>query len=68
MSDDDWIKYLKACRPQKLLMLQAEWEKETNSNARSFLEGRMLELSIGLNEHPEGFEHGCLCDLCCSYA
>lgn len=64
---NDLVVYSNAPAVDKLMWLQKEWREADSKHHRSFLEGRMMELTIGLEQHPEGFEHGCLCDLCCSY-
>jgi hypothetical protein len=33
----------------------------------SIFESLFLEATKGLDEHPEGFEHSCQCDLCLFY-
>ena len=53
----------------KIMQLQAERLAVPfdDSYKRGFYEGRILELTIGLPEHPDGLEFGCLCDDCRSY-
>jgi hypothetical protein len=35
--------------------------------SRGFLEGRAFQLTQGMDEHPEWWEHCCGCDSCMSY-
>ncbi len=35
--------------------------------SRQLSDNLMLELTLEFDEHPEGFEDGCCCRLCCSY-
>jgi hypothetical protein len=48
----------------RLRVLQTCWERADNDEQRNFLSGRMLEATVGMEEHPEWFEHGCLCQEC----
>lgn len=70
--DQEWRAYLAAAPLERLMILQNEWSVLGNDpktrQQRTFLEGWMLELTIGMPEHPEWFGHNCLCDLCRSYA
>lgn len=43
-------------------------QADSSSYRRGFLEGRAFEVTRGMTEHPEFWEHGCDCDLCRSYA
>lgn len=52
---------------KKLSVLASEWD-EAKPTHKHYLEGRMLEVTIGMEEHPEWFNHNCLCDLCLSYS
>jgi hypothetical protein len=65
--DTTLLDYQKLSQAEKLLELQKEY-KAAPKCRKAFWEGRMLEASIGLEEHPEGFDCGCLCDTCRSYA
>lgn len=64
--DREWAEYLAATPEERLLLLQASWKAANSDRQRAIFEGRALEASIGVGQHPEGFELGCLCDECCS--
>jgi hypothetical protein len=49
---------------ERLRLLQEHWEAATDQEGRAFFEGRMLEATIGLDDHPEWYGHGCLCHEC----
>ena len=52
----------------RLRYLAELWQNNKGSPyRRGFIEGRMIELTIGLEECPEDFHFGCLCDTCRSY-
>lgn len=34
---------------------------------QAFLEGRMMEVTISIDEHPEWYEWDCLCGTCLEY-
>lgn len=52
---------------ERLMVLRAMRTHETSESSRKFLEGRMLELTYDLDEHPDNFDCGCLCATCRSY-
>jgi hypothetical protein len=66
--DARFTQYLEAKPAKRMLLLKAEWNETADARLRTLIEGRMLEASITLSEHPEGFNHECLCALCRSYA
>jgi hypothetical protein len=66
--DHEFMAYLKMSKAERLMYLQEQSAKADTEFARGFWEGRMIEASIGLDEHPEGFNCGCMCNLCRSYA
>lgn len=63
--------YKKSTSEEKLEILDAMWNAATGRTAsgrgqRAFIAGRMLEVTIGMPNHPEWFKHGCMCDECSS--
>ena len=65
--DYDLEKYKKSTPNERLMILQEAW-KTASPITKTVYEGQMLGITVDLEEHPEGFNHGCLCELCCSYA
>lgn len=59
--------YEQLSQEEKLLYLQKCREAAKEDYKKAFYDGRMIEASIGVPEHPDGFNHGCLCDTCLSY-
>lgn len=52
---------------EKLRLLVADWKLAKDDRQRAFYEGRMMEVTLAMNEHPEWFQFGCACRECCSY-
>lgn len=50
----------------RLKVLVSQWEQSEDDRQRGFFEGRMMEATIGMEEHPEWFQHGCSCNECLS--
>lgn len=46
--------------------LYAEWDEQRQN--RPAIERRMMIATDGMAEHPEWWNHPCLCDLCRSYS
>lgn len=42
--------------------------KAAGDEDRIAIEAEMMEATEGLSEHPEWYDHACMCDLCKSYA
>lgn len=58
------VNYAALSREERLRQLDAMHRASSSERAKAFLEGRMLEVTIGLETHPYWFKHGCLCDDC----
>jgi hypothetical protein len=52
---------------ERLRVLRDAWCRQTTQLAKSFFAGRMLEITIDMDEHPVGFDCACLCAACRSY-
>lgn len=50
----------------RLRVLVGFWERAEDAEKKAFFEGRMIEASIGMPEHPDWFDNACLCDECAS--
>jgi hypothetical protein len=64
ISDEAYSGLLANNRLRELVSL---WKSAKTDREKAFIEGRMLEATVDLEEHPEWFGHGCLCALCRSY-
>ncbi len=60
----DMLAYIGADSEQRLRMLRVEWKNSTSDRQRVFYEGRMLELTVDMDDHPDWFDLGCLCAEC----
>ena len=47
--------------------IKNDMESTDDSYQRYFLEGRALEITRDLDDHPEWWEYSCFCQLCQSY-
>ena len=64
---DRWAGYADKSPEERLSVLHDAWNESTDLSQRRFFEGRMLEITVDMAEHPEWFDGGCVCALCCSY-
>jgi hypothetical protein len=72
-NDGDMRPYLNASPEERLRILYDEMRElgrpaPLDDRQRAFYEGRMIELTVGMDEHPEWFDYGCLCAECRSSA
>lgn len=58
---------INAHKEQRLRELVAELQAAKDDAHETCVEGRMLEVTYGMENHPEWYEWGCLCDECMSY-
>lgn len=56
--------YLKAEPMERLMEVQRELEAATDQTSKDFLRGRMFELTIDMDEHPDGYSWDCFCAEC----
>lgn len=54
-------------REERLLQLVREHNAAESDTHRQAVEGKMLEVTRGMEQHPAWFDFGCSCDLCLSY-
>lgn len=54
-------------KEERLKELVAEIKSATSESHKTIVEGRMLEVTRGMDIHPEWFDWGCECDECLSY-
>lgn len=60
--------YIAASPEERLRLLCDARRASKDERHQAFYEGRMMEVTVDMDEHPEWFDYGCLCALCCSYA
>ena len=63
----DFAAYNRGTQEDRLRIIQDAWNASTDDHQKAFFEGIMFADSVGLEEHPEWFGHGCACDTCLSY-
>lgn len=66
MTDSPPREGTEAWKINELQEIKELWQSG-DQNQRSFLEGRALEITRGMFEHPEGWDIACYCDTCRSY-
>lgn len=59
--------YLEADDEGRLRMLVEAYGNAESDRQRAFYEGQMMGITIDMDQHPEWFQHGCLCAECRSY-
>ncbi len=50
-----------------LRALVSEYESAPSDGGRIKVEGRMMAATKGQPDHPDWYQHACLCNSCCSY-
>ena len=62
--DDRFLAYENKTAEYRLRILADFRMKATDPRQAGFFEGRMLEATIGMEQHPDWYEWGCLCHEC----
>ena len=63
-TETDTEDYVEATLTERLERLRNEWRHADNDRHKAIVEGRMMELTITMDDHPDEHDNVCLCADC----
>lgn len=63
----DFRSYAKSSPEERLRMLRDAWKASKKDRQRAFFEGQMIEITFDMSQHPDWFDHPCMCEECRAY-